>query len=413
MRRESNATTRKCNENRMRIMHVANSIARPRGGLSCAVWETAAAQRIAGHTVSLAAMADPDYAPDRPVDRAPDIFVHTFPPSGPRAALWSFGLHAALMNPAIGGQADIIHQHGLWSACSHSVGRWSARWKRPALLAIRGSLSESTLKRHPWRKRIFGLLGGNKRLRTASCLHALCEPEVRNIRNFGSTVPVVVVPNGVRLEDYSHLPDPSRFAESFPQCSSRRMLLYLGRIHPLKGVAPLLDAWKRVETHRRNGWLLVVAGPNDFGFEDKMKKKVQSLELSRDVLFTGPLYEQAKLEALAAASLFVLPSFSEGFPNSLLEAMACRLPLVQTHQCNFDQVESEGAGWVGEPNEDSLAELMADALSKSNAELRAIGRHGYDLVRRKYTWDRICRELELVYQWMLGQGPVPPSLRAA
>jgi len=395
----------------MRIVHVTNSIDLDRGGVPCAVRGIASAQQDRGHPVSLMAMADSHCKQDRPADRSTEIRIHTFRRNVPKAAFWSFDLHAALMDPAVGGNADILHQHGIWSAWSYSVGRWSERWKRPSLLAIHGGLSEATLKRNPWKKKIFELLCGNKRFRTASCLHALCEQEVINIRNHGVKAPIAVVPNGVKLEDYDNLPDAVHFARRFPKCKDRPVVLYLGRIHPLKGVSQLLDAWKRLENHRRNDWLLVVAGPNDFGFEDEMKQKAEAMNLNDNVLFTGPLYGQAKLEALAAASLFVLPSLSEGFPNSLLEALACRLPLVQTHQCNFNEVETEGAGWIGRPDADSLAECLDAAMSLSDTERQATGQRGYDLVQRKYTWDRVARELELVYTWMLGGSDVPSCVR--
>ena len=395
----------------MRIIHATNSLTRTGGGIARAVWGIVHKQQAAGHDVSLLALSDRYDGQDWPDNHNDAVSVHTFRQNVPRAAFWSFGLHNALMDPKIGGSADILHQHGIWSAWSYSVGRWNERWKRPSLLAIHGGLSEATLKRNPWKKKIFELLCGNKRLRTTSCLHALCEPEVINIRNYGVMAPIAVVPNGVRLEDYDNLPDAAQFARRFPKCKDRQIVLYLSRIHPLKGVSQLLDAWKRLENHRRNDWLLVVAGPNDFGFEDEMKQKVEALNLNDNVLFTGPLYAQAKLEALAAASLFVLPSLSEGFPNSLLEALACRLPLVQTHQCNFNEVEAEGAGWIGRPDADSMAECLDVALSLSDTERREAGQRGYELVRRKYTWDRVARELELVYNWMLGGGAAPECVR--
>ncbi|NQU26527.1 MAG: glycosyltransferase [Candidatus Nealsonbacteria bacterium] len=395
----------------MRIIHTTNSLSRLGGGVAPVVWSIADGQQRAGHDVSLMALGDRYDAQDWPATRSAELRVRTFKRSAPGAAFWSLAMHRALQDSNSGG--EVLHQHGLWSMWSHSVGCWQRQWKRPVLLAAHGGLSDATLNRNPWRKKLFELLCGNRRLRNATCLHALCEPEAAAIRRRGVRVPVIVVPNGVRSEDYRALPDSTELARCFPRSADRPIVLFLGRIHPLKGVSALLDAWKRLENRRRDGWLLVLAGPNDFGFEDKMKAKAEALSLDRDVLFTGPLYGRAKLEALAAASLFVLPSLSEGFPNSLLEAMACKLPLVQTHQCNFDEVAAAGAGWVGHPDADSLSEMLAEATSTSADELQAIGGRGYDLVRKKYTWDHVCRELESVYRWMLVGGAAPASLYAA
>ena len=396
----------------MRIIHTTNSLTRLGGGVPPVVWGLALEQQAANHTVSVFGLKDTFDSSDWPPNRDHRMIVQTFKRNGPCKAGWSRDLHSALLDPSIGGNVDIFHQHGLWTMLSHSAHSWRKRWKLPFVITPHGMLDEPRLKVSKWKKRLFALMYETKNLRAESCIHALCQPEAMSIRNFGSKVPIAVIPNGINLEDYSSLPDAAQFARRFPCCKDRRIVLYLGRIHPLKGLAPLLDAWKQLDKYRRNDWILVVAGINQLGFEDNMKQKAEALGLQDDVLFAGPLYKQAKLEALSATSTFVLPSFSEGFAITVLEAMACKLPLVITHQCNFNEVETEGAGWVGQPNADSMAECLDAALSLSDTERQATGQRGYELVRRKYTWDRVARELELVYNWMLGGGAAPSCVRA-
>jgi len=93
--------------------------------------------------------------------------------------------------------------------------------------------------------------------------------------------------------------------------------------------------------------------------------------------------------------------------------MACKLPVVQTRQCNFDEVGSHGAGWVGKPTADSLADCLDASLSISASERKTIGQRGYDLVRRQYRWGLIAQKLERVYEWMLGGGLAPSNVRRA
>ena len=397
----------------MRIIHATNSLTRTGGGTPYAVWGLAGVQQKAGHAVSVWGLSDPFDPQDWPPGRDPGMNVRSFDRNGPFSAGWSRRLHAALLDPTVGGNVDVLHQHGIWSMLSHSVHQWRRRWMRPSVIAVHGMLDEPRLEHSRWKKRLFGLLCENNNLRAASCLHALCPAEASSMRNFGLKAPIAVIPNGISLEAYQDLPDPAHFAHRFPRCKDRPIVLYLGRITPLKGIAHLVDAWKRLERRRGDGWLLVVAGPNQLGFEDEMKQKVAALEMQDNVLFPGPLYGEAKREALSAASLFVLPSFTEGFAISLLEAMACRLPLVITRQCNFDEVEAEGAGWVGEPNVESMTDLLDLALSQSEDRRVAVGQRGYDLVQRKYTWPHIAQEMLLVYQWLLGASSAPPRLLAA
>lgn len=397
----------------MQIAHATNSLTRSGGGTPHVVWGLAIEQQAAGHDVSVLGLADSFDSQDWPSERNENMPVLTYRRDKPRGFSWSRDLHRDILSSELGGHVDVLHQHGIWSMLSYSVSQWRRRWSRPSIIAAHGMLDGPRLKKSWWKKKLFELLCERSNLRGSSCLHALCRPEAESMRNYGLKNPIAVIPNGIRLESYAGLPERCRFAERFPQCEGRPLVLYMGRITQLKGISHLLDAWRRLERHRRDGWILVVAGPNQAGFEDTMKQKCTTLGLNRDVLFPGILYGDAKAEALSAAAAFVLPSFTEGFAISLLEAMACKLPLVITRQCNFDEVGTVGAGWVGRPDADSMSELLDAALSSSDEERRRIGRQGYELIRRKYTWKQISQQMLQVYHWLHGGGPVPPCVKAA
>jgi len=391
----------------MQIAHATNSLSRSGGGTPHVVWGMAIEQQNAGHEVRVLGLSNRFDAEDWPSYRNTRLDVRTYHHAKPHGIGWSRDLHSALVSPMVGGHMDVLHQHGIWSMLSHSVSRWRKQWHGPSVVAAHGMLDGLRLKKSYLKKKVFGLFCERKNLQSASCLHALCRPEAQSMRHFGLRQPIAVIPNGIRLDSYATLPNEDRFAERFPQCKGRPIVLYLGRITQLKGISHLLDAWKRLERHRRDGWLLVVAGPNQAGFEDTMKQKATALGLDRDVLFPGTLYGEAKQEVLSAASVFSLPSLTEGFSISLLEAMACKIPLVITQQCNCDEVGTNGAGWVGQPNADSTAELLEVALSQSDAKRRQIGQQGHDLVKRKYTWKQLSHNMLEVYQWLLGSSAMP------
>jgi len=396
----------------MRIVHATNSLTRSGGGTPHVVWGLALEQQAAGQDVSVLGLADEFDFQDWPQgwNKAD---VRTYWRNKPQGIAWSLGLHRDLLSAEFGGRADVLHQHGIWSMLSYSVSRWQRRWSRPAVIAAHGMLDGPRLIKSRWKKLLFTAFCEKANLRRAACLHALCRQEAESMRAYGLKNPIAVVPNGISLESYANLPSRDCFSERFPQCKNRPLVLYMGRITQLKGISPLLDAWRRLENRRRGGWMLVVAGPNQEGFADEMKAKSTALGLDRDVLFPGPLYGEAKREALAAANIFVLPSFTEGFAMSLLEAMACRLPLVITRQCNLDEVGTLGAGWVGEPEDKSLSEMLAAAASLGNAARRRIGNQGYSLVSRKYTWQRVSEQMLQVYRWLTVGGLEPSHLKAA
>jgi glycosyltransferase involved in cell wall biosynthesis len=140
---------------------------------------------------------------------------------------------------------------------------------------------------------------------------------------------------------------------------------------------------------------------------------IADLEVESSVTLVGPLYGERKLAALAAASLFVLPSFSEGFSMAVLEAMAARLPVIITPECNFPEAEKASAGLQVEPTEDGMALGLHELLRASDAEREQMGRNGRVLVETGYTWDRIARQMVELYQWLVGGGAPPACVEAS
>jgi glycosyltransferase involved in cell wall biosynthesis len=277
------------------------------------------------------------------------------------------------------------------------------------VIAPHGMLEPWALKRSAWKKKLFWWLVEGDNLRHSACLHALNNAEAANFRQLGLRNPIAVVPNGVLLP--TKVPDLLDFERAFPAAVARPILLFLARIHPKKGLPSLLDAWAALakEGLLKDGWLLVIAGPDQLGHEIEMRERARLLGLEHNVLFTGPLRGDAKASAFSAARGFVLPSHSEGFSIAVLEAMSFGLPVVLTRQCNFD-VAKLGAGWVCEPDSASLVRALRDFLESSDDARKEMGRKGRDVVRAEYTWDMAARKLLQVYAWVLGGGQRPASV---
>jgi len=391
----------------MKVVHATNHLTRTGGGTAHVVWGLAIEHQKCWELVRVLGLKDAYDSVDWPVNCLPDFAVHTHAQNGPFVLGWSSSLHHELL---AAGDINVLHQHGIWSMLSYSCHEWKRRYDNKQVIAVHGMLDEARLQQSRWKKRLFGALIEKANLRDADCLHALCMPEALSMRHFGLKNPIMVIPNGVRLEDYAHLVNSARFAEQFPETKNRRLILFMGRLHPLKGLFPMLQAWKKVKRFRDEGWMLVVGGPDQAGTEEKLKHLTEELELKNDVLFTGVLYGEMKSAALAAASVFVLPSKTEGFAISLLEAMACCLPLIITRACNFPEVAKSGAGWEGEPTVDSLSELFEQSLSLTDDQLYKIGRCGYDLICQEYTWEIIAAKIARVYSWLLGASDYPADL---
>ncbi|HEY5552488.1 MAG TPA: glycosyltransferase, partial [Opitutaceae bacterium] len=173
---------------------------------------------------------------------------------------------------------------------------------------------------------------------------------------------------------------------------SRKVILFLGRIHPKKGLPLLLSAWSRA-TRFHADWEIVIAGPDEEGHRAQLEAQIDADGIRDSVRFVGVVGGAGKLAWLRAADLFVLPSHSEGFSVAILESLASRAPVLATHACNFPAIETTGAGWLCDAEAGSLGRALDAALSSDAAERSQRGLAGRALVERDYTWSAIARKL--------------------
>ncbi|BDG09637.1 glycosyltransferase [Anaeromyxobacter paludicola] len=372
------------------------------GGIPPVVAALAAAQHQAGLRPRLLGVRDPAAPALTECGDSAELFPHR----GPLALGFAPGLARALAGPA----PDLLHLHGLFTWPSRAARRWGRGSGRPVLVTPHGMLEPWALAHSRWKKRLFWALVEEGNLRGARCLHALNQNEARAFRALGLRNPIAVIPNGVTPP--AARPDRGAFAARFPSVANRRLLLFLGRIHPKKGLPILVEAWARLAREAelaREDWLLVVAGPDQLGHAAEVAGRVAERGLQRSVLFTGPLFGEAKAEALTAADAFVLPSHSEGFSMAVLEAMSLGLPVVVTRACNFD-VQALGAGLVCDPEEGSLSAALRDLVRLPPGERERLGARGREEVLRRYTWQEVAEQVHSVYRWSLGGGAPPSSV---
>jgi poly(glycerol-phosphate) alpha-glucosyltransferase len=268
-------------------------------------------------------------------------------------------------------------------------------------------LDEWAVKNSRWKKRLAGLLYENSHLQLASCLRALCQSEARAIRSYGLRNPVCVIPNGIDLPESTPSSPPPWAGMIEP---GRKVLLYLGRLHPKKGLPNLLRAWadlRQRQSPAADQWDLAIAGWDQGNHENDLKALATQSGIASSVHFLGPQFGEAKASAYHHADAFVLPSFSEGLPMVVLEAWANRVPVVMTPECNLPEgFEADAAIRVTtEPRE--IAAGLEALFAMPDGERRAMGARGHQLVAEKFTWPQIAAQLIGVTEWVLGGGDQP------
>ncbi len=295
-------------------------------------------------------------------------------------------------------KSDGVHIHGIWEAHCAVTSRLAQSTRTPYIISAHGMLERWSLQQKRFKKAIYATLIEVDNLRRARCLRALTVHEAHDYRRIGINTPVAVVPGAVEVPEEI---DRQLFPRAFPALKDKRIVLFLGRLHPKKGLNLLIQAWAK-SGHLTPDAHLVVAGPDAEGSRRTYEKMVDELGLNASVTFAGMLDAPMKWSALANASLFVLPSYSEGFSVSVLEAMATGLPVIVTHACHFPEVAQKGCGWVIEPCETAVEEALLEYFQSSPFDGARMGSRGRNLVESRFTWSVVGEQMASVYEWAVG-----------
>lgn len=388
----------------MKITVLVDSISRANGGIFEA--ERRLQQSLAaegGLRVEVFGMEDGYSAQDLPGWRP--LSVRVFPVTGPAG----FGYAQALSSSIEQSGADVVYSIGLWKYPSLASLRWSKRTGKPLLVAPHGMMDPWALRHSRLKKRLAAWLFQNAQLRQAACIRALCESELKSIRAYGLKNPVCVIPNGVDL------PAPGNSAVTVAgalKAQGRKILLYLGRIHPKKGLVNLLRAWKGgVGSGER--WILVIAGWDQGGHEGELKSLAADLGIEDSVLFAGPQYGEAKAEFYRNCDAFILPSFSEGLPMTILEAWSYAKPVLMTPECNLPEGLEAGAALCFDPAVEAIEEGLKQLTGMSDRAREEMGERSLELVKNRFMWSRVAQEMTAVYRWLLGAAARPDCIRLA
>lgn len=397
----------------MRTAFVTTSVSRNAGGLYDACRRLAQEEQAAGDEVEVFGVADDHTEQDQTGWRP--VPVHACAPAGPR----QLGYAPALPGRLKHFHPDVVHTHGLWTLSSLAAVHWQTSTGKPLVIHPHGMMDPWAMQSARWKKWLALLLYERRHWRQASCFRALCSSERDSIRALGLTNPVAIIPNGVDLPE---MPAEERKSET-----NKRLLLFLGRLHPKKGLVPLLEGWARFREGDSTAkeWVLGIAGWDQGGHEAELQKQATRLGLgwktqrapalpsvhdAESVHFLGPRFEKDKEVLLRGCEAFILPSFSEGLPMSVLEAWAYAKPVLMTAACNLPEGFAAGAAWPLSPAPDSIADALTTLARRSDVECHAAGAKARALVERQFTWPKVASQLREVMEWLVHGGPVPSTV---
>lgn len=391
----------------MRILHVASTVAPASGGPTQVLRSLAIAQADVGHKVAICTT-------DRgnPVqEKLPSDHFETFCPKQISLNVFPVVYGPLLLSIALGRWLrdniptfDIIHVHGLYRFPPTYAAYQARRQGIPFIVRPHGALDPylyDKSSRSVLLKRMYEHWFDLPNLNAASALHYTAEEERNRVSFLRLCAPSFVLPNGLDWGCYDVRP-PRGALRARWALGDAPTVLFLGRLHSVKGLNLLIPAFDTLRRTLPNAQL-VIAGPENDAYGLKVRAWVRDRGLGNAVHFVGPLDRADVIQAYVDADVFCLPSYTESFGMTVAEAMACALPVVISDQVHIQtDVARATAGLVTRCDSGELAEALRILLANPTRR-RAMGEAGRRLVQERYTWPVIVDALTREYQAIIGR----------
>jgi len=297
---------------------------------------------------------------------------------------------------------DIVHIHGIYRFPQAVTAYFCRKYNLPYIIRPHGSLSPYLFnsKRRKLRKRLYEYIIENRNLNNASAIHYTTEEEMVLAKPLGLKSNTFISPISIDISKYDDLPVKGIFRGKYKIDNNKKIILYFGRINFVKGLDILIKAFAKT-LNRFQNVLLVIAGPDNEGYQTQVEQWIKNERIGTNVIFTGMLIGDEVLELLRDTDIFVLPSYTENFGIAVAEAMACGLPVVVSNKVNiYRDVLKAGAGLVTNCDSNEISDAFFQLLENEKRR-KTLGRAGVKLVKEKYSPDKVVKNVIKLYHSVL------------
>jgi glycosyltransferase involved in cell wall biosynthesis len=282
----------------------------------------------------------------------------------PSLSRWGFSFAMSRMAPEVR-RCDFVCLHSLYSFPVLAGYVMARRHHKPYGLWPHGVLAPVQRRISRGRKRLYDAIVSRRIIEHASVLFFSAPGERDETRALGLTAPSVVIPHGIDLQPFSHLPERGRFRQAHLGGRSGHVVLYLGRLNEKKGLDVLIDAAEAIVAAVPDTMIAIVGGAHPPSFARQVADWVKRSPVHDHIVMPGLFDEAQKLEALADADVFALPSEAENFGFAMFEAMASRVPVVVSDTLNYATAVRDADAGLTPPREsrafaDAIVSLLQD-----------------------------------------------------
>jgi glycosyltransferase involved in cell wall biosynthesis len=377
----------------MNILHVIAALDARTGGPATALVGLAMAQSQIGLNVSVIAgrLEGEDPSPAAQL-RAQGISVDSI---GPVRGPLSRHPHIPTAMRKRVPDVNVVHIHGLWEEIQHQAAAVCRRASIPYIFRPCGMLDPWSLRQSRWKKKPYMAWRLRRNLNGAAAIHFTADIERDLTIPLGLKPQSIVEPNGVDLCEFENPPTPGSFRDRYPIAKGRRLVLFMSRLHHKKGLDKLIPAFTRLKDRSA---VLAIAGPDSDGYQKTVEKMIADANIADRVFFTGMLWREQRVAALADSDLFVLPSYQENFGVVVIESLAAGTPVVISDQVNlYPDILAAGVGGVTPLDVEKLTVEM-DRWLEDDEMRRATGEKAKRFARERYNWLKIAERWRGHYQ---------------
>lgn len=298
---------------------------------------------------------------------------------------------------------DLIHQHGIWLPNSLLSKRFRKKSGKHVIIQPHGYLEPFRLKLSKAKKKVAYFAYEKENLLNCSLLLACSEQEAINLKEILPQKEIAIISNGIP-ESFLNTPMSNKF--NAPS-ADKKIMLFLSRIHPLKGLERFLKVINLIGVEEFNEWQFIIAGFEEVNHESHLKSLVKELNLDKFVTFVGPKYGQEKIDLISYSDLFVLPTFNENYGIVIAEALAREIPVLTTKGTPWKELQTMNCGFWVNNDEEGIEKGLREILGMSSIELKTMGKNGKKLIKYRYTWEQTAADTKALYDWVLGDNTKP------
>lgn len=374
----------------MKVLHTISGLDKGSGGPTTCTYNLVKGLRRTGVETKILTLAPSN---DRDSIISNDDFIIAVKNDAGNPFLYSRNLRNYLKGNT---DYNIYHANGLWTYPSHITAKIARDTGKKYIIAPHGMLYPAGLQSKPWKKQLALTLFQKYDIEQADAIQATCRQEAEHIAALGYKNPIAIVPNSI---------DTTVCLPMRTKTNEKRRFGFVGRLHPIKNIHVLLEAWHDLGKET-SGCELVIVGDGDESYKNTLAEYVHTQNLN-NVIFTGFLSGDKLTECIRSFDYLLLVSKSENFGMVIPEALINGVPCIATKHTPWDELNSNGCGWWIKDGVQSLTETISDAIKLPEEERLEMGKRGIEFVKSTYSVEAVARKMQILYEWILKGGEKP------